>query len=179
MASMLGPVYRYDPSSSTTGKLPAYFDGRLFIFDFKRSVVHSVQTDADGKVLSVERFWDQTTTKPIQNPIDCKVGPDGALYFLNWADGGLHPHNEGHGSLVKLEYTGPASPIEPRTIRSPRVAVPGWALLPPGARWIPAATALKAEAFDARGRRAWSWSQGSPAPQAASLGMLRVRMQIR
>ena len=63
--------------------------------------------------MSVERFWDQTTANPIQNPIDCKVGPDGALYFLNWADGGSYPHNAGHGTLVKLEYTGPAEPVDP------------------------------------------------------------------
>jgi hypothetical protein len=177
MASMLGPVYRYDPSNPSSAKLPSYFDGRLFIFDFQRSLVHTVQVDKDGKVVLVERFWDLTGSNAIQNPIDCKVGPDGALYFLNWADAGAYPHNAGHGNLVKLEYTGPADPLEPRPARSLRADLPGWALLPPGTHWAPPAAAVRAEAFDAQGRRAWAWSQGAPAPRVASLEMLRVRME--
>lgn len=177
MASMLGPVYRYDPANPSSAKLPAYFDGRLFIFDFQRSLVHTVQVDADGKALLVERFWDQTTANPIQNPIDCKVGPDGALYFLNWADNGSYPHNSGHGTLVKLEYTGPVSPIDPLPARLPRTGIHGWALLPPGGHWTPDASVVRAEAFDAHGRRVWAWSQGSPASLGTSPGMLRVYVE--
>lgn len=175
MTSMLGPVYRYDPANHSTAKLPAYFDGRLFLFDFQRSLVHTVQADADGKVLAVERFWDQTSANPIQNPIDCKVGPDGALYFLNWADGGSYPHNAGRGSLVRLEYTGPASPVVIHPASHSRAG--GWTLVPPGSHWSPTATAVKAEAFDARGRRAWAWKQGLPAPRKAAPGMLRVLVE--
>ena len=82
MASMLGPVYRFDAANLSAAKLPSYFDGKLFIFDFQRSLIHTVQVDNAGKLGKVERFWDQTTANAILNPIDCKVGPDGALYFL-------------------------------------------------------------------------------------------------
>ncbi len=177
MASMLGPVYRYDPSNPSSAKLPSYYDGKLFIFDFHRSLIHTVQVDKDGILVKVERFWDQTSSNPIQNPIDCKVGPDGALYFLDWADDGAYPHNSGHGNLVKLEYTGPSEPLEPRPARSLRADLPGWTLLPPGTRWAPAASAVSAEAFDARGRTAWAWRRGSALPQGASPDILRVRVE--
>lgn len=175
--SMLGPVYHYDASNPSAAKLPSYYDGKLFIFDFSRTLIHAVSVDKDGKLLAVERFWDQTTSNPIQNPIDCKVGPDGALYFLDWADNGTYPHNAGHGNLVKLEYIGPAEPLEPRPARSLRADLPGWALLPPGTHWAPPTAAFRAEAFDARGRRAWAWSQGAPAPREAAAEMLRVRVE--
>ena len=108
---MLGPVYRFDAANPSAAKLPSYFDGRLFHFDFSRSLVHTVEVDQDGKLVKVERFWDQTTANPIQNPIDCKVGPDGALYFLGWGNNGSYPHNAGTGNLVRLEYTGPVTPV--------------------------------------------------------------------
>ena len=176
MASMLGPVYRYDGTLASAAKLPSYFDGKLFIFDFQRSLIHTVSVDANGKLIKVERFWDQTTSNPILNPIDCKVGPDGALYFLGWGDNGSYPHNSGHGNLVKLEYTGPADPIEPGPLRGPHRSGPGWTLLAPGAPWIPPAAAVSAEAFDPSGRVAWSWKRATAgrSPAAAQV-LLRVR----
>jgi hypothetical protein len=173
---MLGPVYRYDASNPSTAKLPSYFDGKLFIFEFSRSLIHTVQVDADGKLDKVERFWYQTTSNPIQNPIDCKVGPDGALYFLDWSDNGSYPHNSGHGNLVKLEYTGPAEPVRPAPALAPQLGA-GWSLLAPGQGWNPPEGALRADAFDPQGRRMWSWSSGAPdaAPAPASR-MLRVRI---
>jgi cytochrome c len=149
--AMLGPVYRFDPTRNSTVQLPAYYDGKLFIFDFSRSLVHAVAFDAEGKVGTVERFWDQTTANPILNPIDLKVGPDGALYFLGWGDNGAYPTNASHGNLVRLTYNGPATPVlgsvRPRNdLNSP------WALLPPGARWNPPAHVHRAQAYDAQGR---------------------------
>lgn len=178
MASMLGPVYRFDAANPSTAKLPAYFDGKLFIFDFQRSLIHTVQVDNAGKLVKVERFWDQTTSNPLRNPIDCKVGTDGALYFLNWGNNGSYPHNSGQGNLVKLEYTGPSTPIEPAAGHSLRMIAPGWTLLAPGVRWTPPSSASKAEAFDVRGRIAWSWQQGSRESQPrASSQPLRVRTE--
>jgi cytochrome c len=178
MASMLGPVYRFDAANPSAAKLPAYFDGMLFLFDFQRSLIHTVQVDNTGKLVKVERFWDQTPANPILNPIDCKVGPDGALYFLGWGDNGAYPHNAGHGNLVKLEYTGPITPIEPAASHSTRKSAPGWTLLAPGVAWTPSSSALSAEAFDASGRKAWSWMQGyGTSRPGTSSQVLRVRTE--
>lgn len=176
MASMLGPVYRFDAANPSPAKLPAYFDGKLFIFDFQRSLIHTVQLDDAGKLIKVERFWDQTPSNPILNPIDCKVGTDGALYFLGWGGNGAYPHNTGVGNLVKLEYTGPSSPIEPAIGHATRKTVPGWTLLAPGLPWSPPSSAASAQAFDAQGRQAWTWTPGAPESQLrTSTRMLRVR----
>lgn len=178
MASMLGPVYRFDAANPSAAKLPAYFDGRLFIFDFQRSLIHTVQVDNAGKLGKVERFWDQTSANAILNPIDCKIGPDGALYFLGWGGNGAYPHNSGTGNLVKLEYTGPATPIGPAASHALRKAIPGWTLLAPGAHWTPPASVVSARAFDARGRQAWTWSQGSPESRPlTSTQVLRIRTE--
>ncbi len=176
--SMLGPVYHYDASNPSTAKLPSYYDGKLFIFDFSRSLIHTVQVDADGKLVKVERFWDQTTANAITNPIDCKVGPDGALYFLDWADNASYPHNAAHGNLVKLEYTGPSEPVQPAPAFAPRTPAPAWALVAPGAGWSPPASAVRAQAFDPQGRQVWSWSKGSRAAlPRANAQILRVRLE--
>ena len=172
--SMLGPVYRFDASIASPNKIPRYFDGHLFIFDFSRSLIHAVQVDDAGKLVEVKRFWDQTTSNPIANPIDAKVGPDGALYFLGWADNGAYPHNAGHGNLVRLDYTGPTD----GTLAAVRPISAGraWTMLAPGAPWAPASGTYRAEAFALDGRRVWAWSRnsGSPLPTPSS-GALRVR----
>ena len=171
---MLGPVYRYDAANPSTAKLPPYFDGRLVLFDFSRSLIHTVKLDEAGKVDTVERLWDQSPSNALQNPIDCKVGPDGALYFLAWGNNGSYPHNAGTGSLVRLEYTGPSTPARPAAART--ASGNGWVLLAPGERWAPPSGIARAEAYDPRGRIAWTWTPGSghPVPEAASQ-MLRVR----
>jgi cytochrome c len=175
--SMLGPVYHYDASNPSTAKLPSYYDGKLFIFDFSRNLIHTVTVDADGKLVKVERFWDQTPANAILSPIDCKVGPDGALYFLDWSDNAAYPHNAGNGNLVKLEYTGPSEPLQP-AVPASRPRASAWTLVAPGAPWSPSASVLRAEAFDPQGRQVWSWSRASRADlPRTSAQVLRVRAE--
>jgi cytochrome c len=169
--SMLGQLYRFDPSLPNANKIPRYYDGRLFIFDFSRTLIHSVRLDDTGGVAAVERFWDQTTANPIKNPIDMKVGPDGAFYFLGWGDNGSYPSNAGHGNLVKLDYIGPAEAVSP--IASRARAHSDWELLAPGASWNFAAGIRQAEAYDLRGHLVWSWHAGSPRP-----GIMRSSLRI-
>jgi len=172
--SMLGQVYNFDASIASPNKIPRYYDHHLFIFDFARSLIHAVQLDDTGGVAAVVRFWDQTTANPINNPIDMKVGPDGALYFLGWGDNGSYPANAGHGNLVKMDYTGPVDAVLPQDKIVARVHS-NWSLLAPGAAWHPPLHALRAEAFDMRGRLAWSWKAGSAQAPATVTSPLRVR----
>jgi len=154
--SMLGMVYHFDASLDNPNKIPAYYDKHLFIYDHNRSVVHAVELDDDGGVVEVKRFWDQSPNNPILNPIDMKLGPDGAFYFLGWGNTG-YPNNANTGNLVKLDYTGPADPV---ALRRPlhvkrtesRMVTLGTARflrLPRGAR--------SADLFDLRGVHAWHW----------------------
>ncbi|MEO6098531.1 MAG: PQQ-dependent sugar dehydrogenase, partial [Fibrobacteria bacterium] len=192
--SMLGPVYYSDPAIASRNRIPRYFDQHLFIFDFSRSLIHAVQLDNDGAVVAVKRFWDQTTANPIKNPIDLKVGPDGAFYFLGWGDNGSYPKNAGHGNLVRLDYIGTPDAIPQGSRMEGQVAYSAWAWGNLGlARRIGIPDrAIRAEAFDLRGRCVWTWRRpmgphprfldlerdGSGAP-VCDLGPLRVRFSER
>ncbi len=184
-ASMLGPVYNFNPALASPNKIPMYYDKHLFIFDFSRSLIHAVQMDAAGGVVAVKRFWDQTTANPINNPIDLKIGPDGAFYFLSWGDNG-YPTNGGRGNLIRLDYTGPVDGIgkgRSLAFKKPEYSTTWRALglvrkvsLPVGA--------FRAVAYDLVGSRVWSWNRSEDAdvrPQAIELpatlsGLLRIRI---
>ena len=155
--SMLGPVYNFNAAVASPNKIPKYYDGHLFIFDFSRSLIHAVELNAEGAVVAVKRFWDQTTSNPINNPIDLKIGPDGALYFLDWGDGG-YPANSGHGNLVRLDYTGTPDALAPGPARQ--------SLQKPMETWLTVAMSSKvklpdgatqADFYDLRGAQVWSW----------------------
>lgn len=192
--SMLGPVYYSDPAITSPNRIPKYFDQHLFIFDFSRSLIHAVQLDNQGAVVAVKRFWDQTPANPIKNPIDLKVGPDGAFYFLGWGDNGSYPENSGHGNLVRLDYTGTPDAIEKVSRAEAPVAYSAWTWGNLGlARRIEIPErAIRAEAFDLRGTRVWTWRR--PAGSSSrfldlekdgsgtvvrELGPLRVRFSDR
>ncbi len=191
--SMLGPVYNSDPAVTSPNKIPKYYDHHLFIFDFSRSLIHAVQLDDTGGVVAVKRFWDQTTDNPIKNPIDLKVGPDGAFYFLDWGDNGSYPRNAGHGNLVRLDYIGPADAIGTRFPGAGAAAsipeVWSWRNLGLARRLEIPAGAVRAEAFDTRGIRVWTWRRGQgaqprfldldPGQAGQVTGMLRVRLLSR
>lgn len=177
--SMLGPVYNFDPTIASPNKIPAYYDKHLFIFDFSRSLIHAVELDAAGGVIAVKRFWDQSTANPLTNPIDLKVGPDGAFYFLDWGDNGAYPANSGHGNLVRLDYTGPADALVParHTATGEHKPDATWSIiaLPGTARTIGIpAHAASAEFFDLHGVRVWSWNR----PNGSQTATLDLPVQV-
>ncbi|MBT8399891.1 MAG: PQQ-dependent sugar dehydrogenase, partial [Rhodothermia bacterium] len=81
--AMAGPVYQFD-SQCPPGAIPSYFDGALFIYDWRRAWIKEVQLNDDGEVLAINDFLPSTTFK---RPIDMHVGPDGSLYVVEWGDG--------------------------------------------------------------------------------------------
>lgn len=162
---MLGPVYNFNPSLNSPNKIPKYYDQHLFIFDFSRSLIHAVQFDANGAVVAVKRFWDQTSSNPIANPIDLKIGPDGAFYFLGWGDNGAYHDNGGLGNLVRLDYIGPADPLVPsRPVSKPMASEMGnvketWRMIGFNSEVELPVGAKTADFFDLRGARVWTWKQ--------------------
>jgi hypothetical protein len=163
-AAMAGPVYRFDAALSSAVKFPRYYDGHLFVFDWARSLVHAVALDNAGMTTSVARFWDPLAPgNAIQNPMDIKVGPDGALYFLNWVGTG-YPRNGGQGNLIRLEYIGPPDPV-----RAGRLSreFPETRLLPPGNGqriWLPTGI-VRVELRDLRGSLVYVYRRDSSAPE--------------
>jgi len=78
---MAGPVYHFDASSDTAVRLPKELDGKLFIYEWMRNWIQTVDLDSDGpKITPFLPDWN------LRRPVDMKLGPDGALYMIEYGD---------------------------------------------------------------------------------------------
>lgn len=99
-SAMAGPVYYSDLYPKAPYKLPDYYDGKLFIYDWIRKWIMAVTLDEKGNYVSMEPFLPHLN---VAAPVDMQIAPDGAVYLLaygtNWfarsADSGL----------IRVEYS--------------------------------------------------------------------------
>ncbi|GAB2555366.1 PQQ-dependent sugar dehydrogenase [Spirosoma areae] len=78
---MAGPVYYADSYRNSDRKFPAYYDGKLFIFEWLRDWIDVATLKADGSLDRIEPFMPHTE---FAHPIDLDFGPDGAMYVLEY-----------------------------------------------------------------------------------------------
>ncbi len=78
---MAGPVYHFDDTNPSPIKLPDEMDGRLFIYEWMRNWIQTVKLGTQGPEL--EPFVPAMT---VRRPVDMKLGPDGALYLIEYGD---------------------------------------------------------------------------------------------
>lgn len=110
-APMQGPVYRFQ-SKFGTSALPSYYEGKVFIMDRGRNWIKYVTLNEDGEPVTVEPFLPNHSFK---RPMDLEVGPDGALYLIEWGSGWNAPNDDSgiyritQRKTVTLEINGPAS----------------------------------------------------------------------
>ena len=78
---MAGPVYRFDPKSKSAVRLPKELDGHLFIYEWMRNWIQTAKLGTDGPV--VKPFLPDWN---FRRPVDMKLGPDGALYLIEYGD---------------------------------------------------------------------------------------------
>lgn len=98
---MVGPVYHFDTDLASDVKLPEYFDDTLFIFDSSRSTVWEVKLDSNGDLLQINKVF---STLSFLRPIEMEIGPDGALYVLEW--GSTANIDNPDAKLVRVDFTG-------------------------------------------------------------------------
>ena len=81
--ALAGPVYRPPPGgrSKHVHVFPRRYDGELFIYDWSRSWVKTVQFNKAGRPVKIHPFGTQWK---FRRPIDMELGSDGALYELEW-----------------------------------------------------------------------------------------------
>ncbi len=79
---MAGPVYRKQDSYGA-GALPAYFEGTHIIYEWMRNWVMEVKFDDQGDILEISPFL---PGMEFVRPMDMEIGPDGALYVVEWGD---------------------------------------------------------------------------------------------
>jgi cytochrome c len=96
-----GPVYHFDPLLQSEIKLPEYYDNTLFIYEWSRRWIKEVKLDASGNILKINPFAPDI---PLSRPIELEIGPDGALYVLEW--GSEFGGGSSDAQLVRIEFLG-------------------------------------------------------------------------
>ncbi|MGX5820763.1 ThuA domain-containing protein [Chitinophaga lutea] len=95
-----GPVYYSDLYPKET-RLPDYYNGKLFIYDWIRGWIMAVTMDKDGNYQKMEPFMPSTK---FAAPIDMEMGPDGRLYVLEYGKGWFSKNPD--AGLVRIDYNG-------------------------------------------------------------------------
>ncbi|MGC4759211.1 ThuA domain-containing protein [Micromonospora trifolii] len=97
LSPMGGPVYRYDPNSTSPVAFPEYYDGTYFAGEFGRRWIKNIKLDASGQPLKINPFpWTGTQV------MDMEFGPDGALYVLDYGTGWFN--GDANSALYRIEY---------------------------------------------------------------------------
>lgn len=97
--AMAGPTYYFSSNLVSSRKLPAYYDRTLFVYEWSRNWMREVKLDSSGNILKINPFLPNFQ---FLRPMDLELGPDGALYLIEWGTG----FNGGNADakIVRLEY---------------------------------------------------------------------------
>lgn len=105
--AMAGPVFQYDRMLDSKKQFPSYFDNTLFIYEWARNWIHEVKLDDDGNVLAIQPFLPDVE---FLRPIDMKIGPDGAMYVIEWGTG--FGGNNADSRIVRIDHVeGSRAPV--------------------------------------------------------------------
>ncbi|WP_128544583.1 PQQ-dependent sugar dehydrogenase [Larkinella soli] len=106
-SAMAGPVYYRDRFEGAKYRLPAYYDGKLFIFEWIRRWIMAVTLDKDGNYVGMEPFLSHL--KPVA-PIDMQFNQDGSIYLLAYGTNWFAKNTD--AGLIRIEYAeGNRNPI--------------------------------------------------------------------
>ncbi|QRR04078.1 PQQ-dependent sugar dehydrogenase [Dyadobacter sandarakinus] len=154
-SAMTGPVYYRDLYPNAPYKLPEYYHGKLFIYDWIRKWIMAITMDKEGNYVRMEPFLPELR---VVAPIDMQIAPDGAIYLLaygtNW-----FARNTNSG-IIRVEYAeGNRRPI---AVMSARPNVGG----------VPLTVQLSAKGsrdFDEHDKLTYTWNIGGRAYQGEQL----------
>lgn len=93
-----GPIYHYDPALASDIKLPESLDGGLIFAEWMRNWLKVVRLTPDGQLAGLEDFMPGTL---FRKPTDLKIGPDGALYIVEY---GSRFRDNTDGQIVRCVY---------------------------------------------------------------------------
>ncbi|WP_020601874.1 PQQ-dependent sugar dehydrogenase [Spirosoma spitsbergense] len=98
--AMGGPFYYIDDYKKTDVRFPAYYDKKMFIYEWARNWIKVLSFNEAGDLKKIESFL---PTSFFSKPIDIKFGPDGAMYIL--AYGVNYFARNPDSQLVRIEYS--------------------------------------------------------------------------
>ncbi|MDZ7632166.1 MAG: hypothetical protein U5K74_12690 [Gemmatimonadaceae bacterium] len=81
--------------------MPAYFDGKLFIYDWIRHWIMAVTLTPKGDYEAMEPFAPRDS---FAAPIDIELGPNGQLYVLEYGKAWFAKNPD--AGLSRIEYRG-------------------------------------------------------------------------
>jgi len=81
--AMAGPVFYSDMYPAAT-RLPDYYNGKLFIYEWMRNFIKVVTLKPNGDFSKMEPFMQKAK---FAAPVDMELGPDGKLYILEYGTG--------------------------------------------------------------------------------------------
>ncbi len=96
--AMAGPVY-YSDMYAKESRLPDYYNGKLFIYDWIRGWIKAVTMLPNGDFDKMEPFMENTK---LANCIDMEMGPDGKIYLLEYGTGWFQKNPD--AGLSRIDY---------------------------------------------------------------------------
>ena len=98
-SAMAGPVFYTDYFKTAARAFPAYYDGKLFIYEWMRGWIMAVTMDKEGNYTSMERFM---PGYKFSNPMDMEFADNGDLYLLEYGSGWFSANDDAR--LIRIEY---------------------------------------------------------------------------
>lgn len=98
-SAMAGTVVR-KPRGPAPYRLPDLYEGELLMTDWTRDIIAAVDVDRKGELQRVRRV---VPFVPVKRPIDLEIGPDGALYVLEYGTGFGGDNDD--AQLLRIEYS--------------------------------------------------------------------------
>lgn len=96
--AMAGPVYYTDLYPEET-RLPEYYNGKLFIYEWIRGWIKVVTMNEQGDFIKMDPFMENTKFNSL---IDMEAGPDGKLYLLEYGSGWFSKNE--NATLSRIDY---------------------------------------------------------------------------
>jgi cytochrome c len=117
--AIAGTFYRAPRGSRFA--LPTAFQQKLLMTDWTRDIIAAVDLDSRGELRSLPRLvpWER-----FRRPIDLDVGPDGALYVLEFGSGYFGDNSDAQISRIEYSPTGGLSPVAAVTASATEGATP-------------------------------------------------------
>ena len=105
--AIAGTFYRA-PAGDALFALPEPYRDRLLMTDWTRDIIASVQVTDSGELGELTRFlpWEE-----FRRPIDLDVGPDGALYVLEYGTAFNGDNPDAQLSRIEYSASGETSPV--------------------------------------------------------------------
>ncbi len=97
--AMAGLVYYADEYENSPRKLPKYYHGKVFIYEWMRDWIMALTLDENKQIQKAEPFLPNTKFDHI---IDMEMGKDGTMYLLEY--GQTWYSNNPDARLVRIEY---------------------------------------------------------------------------